>query len=174
MKRSLSIMFTVAVLLVFACKQKPVVTPGTSPTISPAEQIAAAPNQKNVTITIEKVNGVCTIFDPGDIYLSVNKHKIKWCVDYKCPDVEGVIVVIDDFKDQNQKDLQPTRRNPFGDHSDRDNTFDFGPLGPNGSDCTKVSGLATIKGHYFYRIMVIGPGGALVASKDPGVIIGDD
>jgi len=116
------------------------------------------------------VNGICVIFDPGDVYLKKNQDKVKWCIDYKCSE-HRVTVIIDDFK--NQKNGPVTMRNPFGNHSDRDNTFDFGPLNPGGSDCNKVSGLSTISGRYFYRVLVLSDDGRVIASLDPGVIIGD-
>lgn len=170
MRRSLSILFGILVLFGFACtRHAAVTTPSTSH--NPPPSPGTAVSQKDVKITIQTVGAACVILDPGDVYLDKGKDKIKWCVEYRCA-AHGVMVVIDDFRDS--KDIQKViKRNPFEDHSDRFNTFDFGPLDPGGTDCTKVSGLATIKGHYYYRILVLGPDGTVLTWIDPGVIIGD-
>ena len=169
MKRTLPVLLGITLLFVFACTRRPKVTPPTTSHNPPSSQ-GVVPNQKEVRITIDTVNGGCMIFDPGDVYLKKNQDKIKWCVEYQCS-ARGVTVIIDDFKDQKSGPVK--MRNPFGNHSDRDNTFDFGPLDPGGSDCNKVSGLPTINGRYFYRILVLGADGRVLASQDPGVIIGD-
>ncbi|HSB08334.1 MAG TPA: hypothetical protein VLM38_02400 [Blastocatellia bacterium] len=170
MKRTLTFLFGITLLLVFACARRANVNP--TPSQPPDASQGAAANEKEVKLTIATVNGKCVIVDPGDVLLSVNKDKIKWCIEYSCSLGTTVIVIVDDFK--NEKSGPATFRNPFGNHSDRDNTFDFGPFSTAGSDCTKVSGLATVKGHYFYRILVLkAADGQVLASLDPGVIIGN-
>ena len=168
MNRTLRVLLGIAVMFGFACTRHAAVTPPTSHNPPPSPGTAAS--QKDVKITLQTVGGTCIILDPGDIYLEKNKDKIKWCVEYKCA-AAGVTVIIDDFKDS--KSGPVTKRNPFESHSDRDNTFDFGPLSSGGTDCTKVTGLASIKGHFYYRIVVLSPDGTVLASADPGVIIGD-
>lgn len=161
MKRTLPVLFAIAILFGFACTRHAAVTPHNPP---PSQGAGLTP--KAVNISIKTVNGACVILDPGDIFLSVGKDKIKWCVDYGCSET-GVRIIVDDFKDS--KDVQKVKnRNPFGNHSDADNVFDF-----TGSDCNKVTGLATVKGNYFYRILVLRSDGSVLASLDPGVIIGD-
>ena len=157
-----------ALLFVFGCTRRPAVAPPASHDQPPPQATVA--NEKEVRLTIETVNGSCVIFDPGDVYLKRNQEKIKWCVVYKCA-TGRVTVIIDDFKDQ--KSGPVTMRNPFGNHSDRDNAFDFGPLDPGGSDCNKVTGLSDVAGRYYYRILVLATDGRVLASLDPGVIIGD-
>jgi len=166
MKRTLPVLFATILLVGFACTKKPAVIPPGPP---PTQGGGTVAGQKQVNIIIDTVGGNCVIFDPGDVYLKRNVDKIKWCIEYRCSD--RVIVIVDDFKDS--KTGPVTKRNPFGDHSDRDNTFDFGPLNPGGSDCTKLSGLSTITGRYYYRIIVLSADGRVIASQDPGVIIGD-
>jgi hypothetical protein len=165
MKRTLPVLLAITFLFVLACTRHAAVsTPGTNH--NPPSSQSSVVNQKNVNIIISTVNGTCVILDPGDILLTKNQDKIKWCVDYRCSDT-GVRVMVDDFRDS--KDVQKVmKRNPFGNHSDGDNTFDFA-----GSDCNKVTGLATISGHYYYRILVLRTDGSVLASLDPGVIIGD-
>lgn len=167
MKRTLTILVGTILLFVFACTKKPAVSP---PPPQPPPHGGPGPNEKEVKVTVDTVNGICVIFDPGDVYLKRNQDKIKWCIEYKCS-VRGVTIIIDDFKDQ--KSGPATSRNPFGDHSDKNNSFDFGPLDPLGSDCNKVGGTSSVSGRYYYRILVIGSDGKVLASQDPGVIIGD-
>lgn len=167
MKRTLPVLFGTILLVGFACTKKPAVMPPSQP---PTQDVGTVAGQKQVNITIATVGGNCVIFDPGDVYLKKNVDKIKWCIEYRCSN-NGIRVIIDDFKDA--KTGPVTKRNPFGDHSDRDNTFDFGPLNSGGSDCTKLSGLSTITGRYYYRIFVLSDDGRVIASQDPGVIIGD-
>jgi len=170
MRRTLSVLFGILVLFGFGCARHAAVTPSSNSS-NPSQSQGTVPTPKEVKITIDIVTGVCVIIDPGDVVLSrKNQDRIKWCVEYKCA-ASGVMVIVDDFKDS--KNTPVTKRNPFGNHSDRDNAFDFGPLDTNGRDCNKVTGLATVNGRYSYRILVLGADGSVLASLDPGVIIGD-
>jgi len=169
MRRTLPVLFGMLVLFGFGCTRHAAVTPSSNPGDPSSQGTAVTP--KEVRITIDTINGVCVIIDPGDVILSRrNQDRIKWCVEYRCA-ARGVMVIVDDFKDS--KNGPATKRNPFGNHSDRDNAFDFGPLDPGGRDCNKVTGLATINGRYSYRILVLGADGSVLAFLDPGVIIGD-
>jgi hypothetical protein len=158
MKRTLWIWFALTVLFAFACKEPRAVQPGGNL------------SNKSVTITISSAYVGCGIGKPSQdpIQLKKNQQKIKWCVTYNCQ-ANQATVVFDDFHTLDS----PSVRNPFGDHSDAQNTFTFGPFNSGGRDCDKLSGFATITGAFKYRIRVIGPTGTVLAEMDPGVIITD-
>jgi hypothetical protein len=158
MKRTQWIWFTLTLLFFLACKEHPVAQP------------AGKLSSKSVTITISSAAVGCAIGKPSQdpIRLKKNQDKIKWCVVYNCQ-ANQATVVFDDF---HTLDTTPVR-NPFGNHSDAENTFTFGPLNSGGRDCDKLSGFGSITGAFKYRIRVIGPTGTVLAEMDPGVIITD-
>jgi len=154
MNKTLPLLLSVILFFALSCPQRAMIEPG-----------SAAP-EKTVTITISD-SGTCTITDPGDVTLTRNTDKIRWCIVYNCKP-GGVRVVIDDFHDATL-----SMRSPFGSHSASDNVFDIGPLNPGANNCNKVSKVASTNGSYKYRITVIGSDGSVIAQKDPRVVISD-
>ena len=122
---------------------------------------------KSVTINIgdDPANsGRCLIEDPGSITLwKKNKEKITWCVVNTCQAASQGNVIIDYFREIGD----PNKKNPFGDGSPGDNTFNI-PYSDFNCEVKTKEGMSG--GRYKYNIS-IKAGGTERGSLDPEVII---
>ncbi len=176
MKRALSIALAVGFLFAFACNQPGKVSthPGQSGQgkmysgPDPTQTLGA--NEKGAAIKVITLSGdgKCRILDPGEIELKKGVEKVSFITVYYGP-YSGVTVIIDDFRDL--KESPPKFRNPFGDHSDAQNRFSFGPLDSGKPSTPLKSKEGTTEGYYYYRIIVLGRDGVVLCERDPGVII---
>ncbi|HXG91725.1 MAG TPA: hypothetical protein VNN73_05065 [Blastocatellia bacterium] len=129
----------------------------------------AAGQEKKVTITINDDGaGGCKItVDPSEVKISKkNKDTIKWCVDNTSSAAKDATVTVFDFVDKND----PGKKNPFGDGSPTDNTFD---ISSDKYDCkvkTKDAAKGEVGVKYEYKVSVK-VGGTEKCKLDPQVII---
>jgi hypothetical protein len=186
MKRSIVVLLALTALLAFACKPQDTSngngngngnTANNNKTVSNAnnnnsggEGIAAG-TEKSVTITIADdpaSPGKCIIsLAPDPVRLSkANKDKIKWCIVNNSTSASGATVTIGGFTDQ----ANPGKKNPFGDGSEAENTFDITSANYNCSIKTKDATSGEVGVTYKYNITVK-VSGTEKCKLDPQVII---